>query len=286
MAPVVRPCRCAKLAAMVSMADLLTDWRFDPASLLIVVVMAGGWVVLLRRHPRWPAGRSVLFAAALGTGVLATQSGIGAHDTTSLTAHVAQHLLLGMVAPFLAARAAPLTLVLQAAKPSTRLVVRRALRRPIVATLTRPVVAFVAFGVTIVALLFTPLLELTARSDVAHVLAHFHLVAVGCLFLWPLVGVDVLPHRPSHGARMLLVVAAVPFHAFVGMAMLTASSPLSETYPSLDDQRRAAGLLWASGELLTVTVAAVVFASWYSADQRAARRADRRRVSLGPVPPA
>ncbi len=258
---------------------LLTDWRLDPASLVVVLTFGGAWVSLVRRHPAWPRRRSALFAAALGCGVLATQSGIGAHDQTSLTAHVVQHLLLGMVGPFLAACAAPLTLALQAAHPATRRLLRRGLRHPVTRTLTRPIVGFVAFGATVVAMLFTPLLALTARNDLVHVAVHAHLVVVGSLFLWPLVGADVLLHRPSHGARLLIVLAAVPFHAFVGMAMLTASTPISDAYPSIDEQRRAAGILWASGELLTLAVAAVVFASWYAADQRIAARADRRRAA-------
>lgn len=263
---------------MPSASDLLTDWQLEPGSLVVVAVLATTWWTLARRHHRWPRSRSALFALALAAGVFATQSGVAAHDTTSLTAHVVQHLLLAMVVPFLAALSAPLTLVLQAADPSTRLVVRRMLRHRLVATVTRPAVAFGAFGLSVVAFVLTPLLGLSARHEVVHVFVHAHLVAVGCLFLWPLVGVDVLPHRPSHGARLLLVLAAVPFHAFVGMALLTASDPVSDAYPSLADQERAAGVLWAGGELLTLAVAVTVFRSWYAAEQRAGRRADRRAL--------
>ena len=102
--------------------------------------------------------------------------------------------------------------------------------------------------------------------------------------MWPLVGVDPVPSRPCHPARLLLVLAAVPFHAFVGVALLGASSPVFDAYPSLADQRRAAGLLWGVGELLTLAVAAVVFHSWYRADLRAAARADRRADVPGRLP--
>ena len=64
------------------------------------------------------------------------------------------------------------------------------------------------------------------------------------------VAIDPMPRRLPYGARMLTVLVTVPFHAFIDIAPLSADSPVApETYPSLADQHRAAGLLWASGEL-------------------------------------
>ncbi len=208
--------------------------------------------------------------------VLATQSGVATHDTSSLTAHVVQHLLLGMAVPLLAALAAPVTLVLQAADPATRQVVRSILRHPLTRVLSHPLLGFVAFGASLVVLTFSPLLDLAARNDLVHLLVHVHLVAIGSLFVWPLIGIDPVPERPPHGARLLIVLASVPFHAFVGVALLSASTPLFDAYPSIDDQRRAAGLLWGAGELFTLAMASVVFRDWYRADQRAGARHDRR----------
>lgn len=244
--------------------------------MLTIVVLAGIWSVLVRRHPRWPARRTFAAIGAFGAAVLATQSGIATHDTDSLTAHVLQHVLLGMVVPVLTALAAPVTLVLQAADHPTRRVVRLALRHPVARFLGNPLVGFVAFAASLTALTFSPLLDLAADDDAVHLLVHVHLVLVGCLFVWPLVGVDPMPHRPGHGARLLILFASVPFHAFVGVALLSAGTTLFDAYPSLDDQRRAAGLLWGAGELFTLAVAAVVFVDWYRSDLRAGERFDRR----------
>lgn len=238
-------------------------------------MLAGCWWLLVRRHPGWPTRRTVAAIAAFGAAVLATQSGVATHDTESLTAHVLQHVLLGMAVPVLAASAAPVTLVLQAADHPTRRVVRLALRHPIARFLGNPLIGFVAFAASLIALTFSPLLDVAADSDPIHLAVHFHLVLIGCLFVWPLVGIDPIPHRPGHGARLLILFASVPFHAFVGVALLSAGSTLFDTYPSLDDQRRAAGLLWGAGELFTLAVAAIVFVDWYRADLRAGARFDR-----------
>ena len=242
----------------------------------MVLTLGVIWALLVRRHPRWSAGRVAAGAGALAMAVVATQSGMATHDTTSFTAHASQHVVLGMVVPLLAAVAAPITLVLQAADHPTRAVVRRALHHPAALVLGRPLVGFVLFGASIVVLTFTPVLDLSARNDLVHLAVHVHLVVAGSLFAWPLVSPDPVPGRPGHGARLLLVLAAVPFHAFVGVALLTSARPLLDTYPSLDDQRIAAGVLWGAGELLTLATAAIVFHEWYRAEQRAGTRSDRR----------
>lgn len=259
----------------VSYPDLALDWAFDPASALVIAVLVATWVALRRRRASWPLSRSVAAAGAALVAVVATQSGVATHDTESFTAHVVQHVLLGMVVPVLAALAAPLTLVLQAADDATRRTVRLALRHRVARVASNPLVGFVAFGASLTVLTFSPLLDVAARNDLVHVGIHAHLVVVGCLFVWPVVGADPVPHRPGHGARLLVVLASVPFHAFVGAALLTASGPLFDAYPSIDDQRRAAGLLWGAGELFTLGVAAIVFVDWYRTEQRAGTRADR-----------
>ena len=49
---------------------------------------------------------------------------------------------------------------------------------------------------------------------------HLHLVVVGSLFFWPIVGVDPLPGRVGYPFRMLLVVLTLPFHAFLGVTIM------------------------------------------------------------------
>jgi putative copper resistance protein D len=131
----------------------------------------------------------------------------------------------------------------------------------------------------------TPLFRLSLRNPVVHAALHLHVLAAGCLFLWPLVGADPLPRPVPYGARIFTVLAAVPFHAFLGLALLSTRAPLAPAvYPSLSDQHAAAGLLWASGEFLTLVAAAIVLRAWMRADERQAARLDQR-VRLPPELP-
>lgn len=267
--------------AGVSVGEVVTGWELNPAPALLLLVAtvayARGVRRLARRGRAWPLARSVAWTTAIVAGLVATQSGIGRYDDQRLTIHMVQHLLLAMVVPFAGVAAAPLTLALQSARAGTRAMVRQALHHPLARALTHPVVTWTLFGGGTVALYLTPLLGLTARNDAVHLAVHTHLVVAGTLFLAGLVGADPSPRPLPHAGRLLVALTAVPFHAFLGLAMLSASEPLAPAaYPSLGDQRTAAGLLWGMGELFTLAVAAVVVRRWYVADQRAATRADRR----------
>jgi len=269
-----------------SAGDLAFRWLVDPAALAAVVgvgvLYARGVGRLAARGRRWSPWRSAALAGALAVGIVATQSGIARYEDDRLWVHMVQHTLLGLALPLLIVLAAPLTLALQTGGPGTRLSLRRVLRSRPVHVLTRPVVAWCLFGGGLVAIYLTPLLELSVRNDVVHVLVHAHVVVAGSLFLAVLVGVDPLPGRPPYGARLLALLVAVPFHAVVGLALLSARSPVApDVYPSLSDQRTAAGLFWGTGELFTLAVAAVVVRQWWVAEQRAsARELARDRAGL------
>src|SRR4051794_6472967 len=238
----------------------------------IAFTYALGIRALARRGRVLPNGRSVAAAGAVAT-IVASSLVPGA----SFTGHMVEHIGLGMVAPLLLALAAPVTLALQTTPPWLRPRIRTALHSTAAQWLSRPVMGLILFGTTLLVLYLTPLLELSERNDAVHVAVHAHLFAVGALFMWPLIGVDPIARRVPFGARILTVPAAVPFHAFLGMALISTDTPLApRVYPSLDDQHRAGGLLWMSGELMSLVLASIVVAGWMAAERRADRR-DRQR---------
>ena len=250
--------------------------------LVLGAVLAVGYGAGVRRLGRrsrgWPMWRSLAFGAGVIT--LAVSALV---PERSFVGHMASHVLLGMVAPLLLALSRPVTLGLQSADRSTRRRLLRALHSRPARTVAHPLVGFALFGATLAALYLSPLFPLSLQNPVVHAAVHLHFLAVGCLFLWPVVGADPLPRHVPYGARILAVLAAVPFHAFLGMALLSSAAPLAPAvYPSLSDQHAAAGLLWASGEVMTLVTAAIVLRAWMDADERHAARLDRQmRLSGG-----
>ena len=282
----------------VSLRSLVLEWSLDPGAAVLVVLAAGLYIAGVRRLAgrgrRWPAARSVPFAAGLGVVVVATQSGLAGYDTVLFSAHVVQHVLLGMAAPVLLALGAPVTLALQASSRPTQTALLRLVHGGPIAVLTHPLVAWLLFGGTLFALYFTPLFEASLRNDLVHAAVHVHFLAAGCLFVWPLVGTDPVRWRLPHGARALLLFLTVPFHAVAGLAILTTGDLLAGGFyaehapawaaSALTDQRTGAGLLWAVGDLLGLPVAGVVLAQWWSHEERVAARADRALDTVAGTP--
>jgi cytochrome c oxidase assembly factor CtaG len=89
------------------------------------------------------------------------------------------------------------------------------------------------------------------------------------------VGLDPGRWRLGYGARLLYVAVALPFHAIVGLALITSRVPLWRAY-TLADQQAGGGVMMLGGDLITLGIVAVVFWQWMSADERAAARLDLR----------
>lgn len=265
----------------------VTEWH--PNALLAPVIgLLAAYLVgvqrLRERGRRWPPRRTVAFAGGLVVILYATQSGLAAYDDSLFSAHVAQHLLLGLGAPLLLVLGAPLTLAVQASARPTRTRLLRVLHSRPVQVIEHPVVVWILFGATLFVLYFTGLYELSLRNEWVHALLHVHFVVVGFLFLVVAIGLDPVRRPLPYGARLLFVALALPFHAIVGVAILSAREPIAGDWyralhrtwgPGLlQDQRIGAGILWSVGEVFGLMILAVVLWQWMRAEDRRAARGD------------
>ena len=252
----------------------------DPAAAIVVATGGGLYAAGVRRLAgrgrRWSPARAAAFALALTAIAVATQGPVAARDTESFAAHAVQHALLGLLAPLLLAVSAPVTLALQATGRRTQSSLARAVHSPAVAALTHPALTTALFAGSLVVVYFTPVLELSLRNGWVHGALHLHFVTVGCLFFWPLVGLDPVRRHLPHGVRMLILLGSVPVHAVLGIALVSGDSLIAPGWYDLGDQRAGGGILWATGDLLGVVAAAVVLGQWMGHDEREAVREDRR----------
>jgi cytochrome c oxidase assembly factor CtaG len=94
----------------------------------------------------------------------------------------------------------------------------------------------------------------------------------GLLFWVPLVAADPLPRPPGPAARLVWLLAAMPPMGVVGARLLTGSVAYP-SYPSLADQRTAAGEMWGAGSLLmSAALVAIVFTALVREETRQRRR--------------
>ena len=87
--------------------------------------------------------------------------------------------------------------------------------------------------------------------------------------------------------RLALLLAAMPFHAFFGVALMSAGTVIGERFfrqlalpwvpDLLADQHLGGGIAWASGEVPLLVVVLALLVQWSRADQRTARRGPARR---------
>jgi cytochrome c oxidase assembly factor CtaG len=201
-----------------------------------------------------------------------------------------QHMVLSMLVPLALALGAPITLALRTLPSRPRRWLLVCLHSRVARVLSFPPLTFTLYVLSPWALYFTGWYDASLSSSYVHEMMHVHLVLVGCLFFWPLVGIDPVPGRVAYPFRVLLVVLTLPFHAFLGVTIMGQQELIGGTwYPSLhdgpmgtwlptpiDDQHTAGGILWGSGDLIGLVVFVVLFVQWVRSSMREAAREDRR----------
>jgi cytochrome c oxidase assembly factor CtaG len=246
----------------------LRSWPLEPwllAALLLTGALYGrGWLRLARRDPsRWHSGQLAAFGGGLAAVYLALASPLEPFAALLVQVHMAQHLLLMMVAPPLLWLGSPLFPLLRGlpqpirtywAVPLLRApALRRALER-----LTHPVTALPIFVATTWLWHVPALYELALRSDGWHTLQHLCFLGSGLLFWYPVV--RPYPSHPRWSAWLLLPYLIL---AEVQNTILSALLTFSDRvlYPSytqmprlgglsaLDDQAAAGVLMWVPGSL-------------------------------------
>lgn len=282
-----------------TLARMLLGHELAWLPVVALAVVAGvyltGVVVLHRRGDRWSPWRTASWLFGVLVVAYALVGGVAAYDDTLFSAHAVQHMLLATVAPVPLALGAPVTLALRTLPRRPRKVLLTVLHSRAAAVLSFPLVGFVVLIVSMYGLYFTSLYEATLRNPVLHDAVHAHFLLAGCLFFWPVIGVDPLP-KLAYWTRLLLLFVTFPAHALMALALMSDTTVFARGwYEQLDrpwhvnllkDQQTGAGLMWAAGELVGAVVFVALFAQWARADEREARRDDRRAVrtaiSTGP----
>lgn len=284
------------LAGPPTAARVLFDWRFDlifgTAAIVFALVYVAAVRRLRRRGDAWPTGRVVAWLLGCSLLLLATSSGIGRYMPAMFSMHMIAHMLLSMLVPILLVLGAPVTLALRAlpaagrdAPPGPREWLLAALHSRVSQVLTNPFVATALFIVGFYGLYFGGIFDAVAGSHAAHLAMNLHFLLSGYLFYWVVIGVDPTPRPIPHLAKLGMVFASLPLHAFFGVVLMGTQSVIAEPYyrslqlpwhtDLMGDQRLGGGIAWAAGEVPLVVVLIALFVQWRRSDDRTAKRLDR-----------
>ncbi|MET0455650.1 MAG: cytochrome c oxidase assembly protein [Mycobacterium sp.] len=284
------------LAGPPTVARVLFEWRFDlilgTAALVFAGVYLAGVLRLRKRGDAWPVGRTVAWLCGCAVLLFASSSGIGRYMPAMFSMHMAAHMLLSMLVPVLLVLGAPVTLALRALPaagradpPGAREWLLAALHSRVSRLLTNPIVATVIFVAGFYGLYFGGIFDVAVDSHAAHVAMNLHFLLTGYLFYWVVIGVDPTPRPIPPIAKLAVVFASLPLHAFFGVVLMGTNTPLAEKFyrslqlpwhtDLLGDQKLGGGIAWSAGEVPLVLVLLALLIQWRRSDQRTATRLDR-----------
>ncbi|BBY30871.1 cytochrome c oxidase assembly protein [Mycolicibacterium sediminis] len=284
------------LAGPPTVARILFDWRFDlifgTAAIVIAAMYVAAVVRLRRRGDAWPTGRIVAWLCGCAVLLFTTSSGLGRYMPAMFSVHMSAHMLLSMLVPVLLVLGAPVTLALRALPaagradpPGAREWLLAALHSKVSLVLTNPIVALVLFVAGFYGLYFGGLFDAAASTHAAHVAMNLHFLLSGYLFYWVVIGVDPTPRPIPSLAKLGIVFASLPLHAFFGVVLMGTREVLAgQFYESLklpwhtdliDDQKLGGGIAWSAGEVPLVLVLIALLIQWTRSDRRIAKRLDR-----------
>jgi putative membrane protein len=231
-----------------------------------------GWV----RRPGAPGWTLASWVTGVSLSMMATMPLVESWADESFTGHMVQHLvLIVLVAPCLVI-AQPvrtfrhLPFGPDRASPADRPVARWWRRFGAAA-------APVAFLAVLYLTHLTSVYEWALDNRLIHHAEHLAYLA-GAVALWAAV---LAPGRRTGAARVGTALAVIAGTALLGAILTTAGEPLIPSYVeelgtagALDDQRRAASVMWAGGMALTLPLLLTSVWVWASAEERVARRTE------------
>ena len=251
-----------------------------PTSLLIAALLIftaltylHGWIRIRKLGRETIAGwRATSFVTGLFLIGTAVASPVAALDHELLTAHMVQHLLLMTLAPACLLLGEPL-FALSYALPHLprKSVAFRAFRWVPVERLGKllgqPVFCWIAATATLVAWHIPALFTVGMQSEVWHALEHVSFFVAGLLFWWPVIRPwPSAAGWPRWSTVLYLFLATLPcdilsgFLVFCDRVVYTVylATPPRCGISALDDQQRAAALMWTCVTLIYLVAAAIV----------------------------
>jgi cytochrome c oxidase assembly factor CtaG len=290
----------------VAPSELAGSWTFEPVLLATLAAAA-----LVHRRGRARLGRRIAGprekrrAVALYTGLMvlagALMSPLDALAHTLFSGHMAQHLLLMMVAAPLLVYARPTAALVAGLPAGGRDMVRRSgLRGPNAVSglrgtahaLARPVVVWISGTLALWAWHMPALYEAALAHEPVHVLEHASFLGVALLF-WSVVLSSGTRRGVPRPIAIVLVFASGVQGSALGAVLLFASTPLYNVHTEgarvwdvspLSDQQLAGALMWSPPALLYIVVMGWLLVRWFDEmDDASPEPLDRLLASAGEV---
>jgi putative membrane protein len=277
--------------------DLWRSWNLEPWLLVLfalaIALYARG---LARLWARAGTHRGIARWQALcyGLGILlllvALVSPLDPLGETLSAAHMVQHMLLIIAAPFLVL-ATPLPVYLWALPLSWRRALAGGARRPWFASawrlLTRPLVAWVLYAAALWVWHAPVFYQAALEIRLLHDLEHFSFLATALLFWWVVLrtsargtALALLFTTMLHGGQLAALMSFTPTPWYPAYAETTLAWGLTP----LEDQQLAGLIMWVPGGLSYLLASLALLGLWLQRLERQPVPADAAAPKLAPSP--
>jgi putative copper resistance protein D len=268
---------------------------FDPVVIALTLLVCWLYVravgIAHRRRLRVSAGQQACWWIGIALLTIGLNGPLDAYDDTLLSAHMAQHQLLGdLAAPFLLAGLRAPVLFFYLPRPALVLLARQRWLRRAFRFLRQPLVALPVYVVTVYAWHTNELFENAVRHSGVHALQHESFLLANLLLWWPVLE-PAKRTMPGQLWKIGYIFAARMSTMFLGMVFVFSRPILYESVygdgarplglSPFSDQQTAGGMMMTLDIL--IMFAALVWFFWHAAqqedrDQAAAEAADRARA--------
>ncbi len=252
----------------------LISWEFEPTVVIGCIVLLASYLIAVRRKFNAKTINFVLGVLTIFLALVSPIDGLG--DDYLFSAHMVQHMMLGIVAPVLLVAGIPTSFV------------RTWLKFPIVARLEKilgyPPLALIAANFTFWIWHLPVLYNLTLENETIHIIEHMMLLVTGCMLWWPIfkpIPEGRLTHMPAIG---YLGIAAV-ISTILGVIFTISDTPYYEGYAhphdelgalkmiredwgltQLADQKLGGAIMWEPAGAIFLWAIMKVFIDWFKED--------------------
>lgn len=196
--------------------------------------------------------------------------------------HMAQHVLIMMVAAPLVLLGAPMRRILAVLPTPAARYASAVLRGRAFEVLESPLLGWLALPLTLYVTHFSPIYEAALEHGFVHAFEHAWFFAAALMFWNPALAVAPSPRAMPYPARIFYVFLALPVSAFLALAIYTASHPMYPYYEremgtaaALVDQAYGAELMWIAGGATLVIAFMSLAVMWLRDEEKKTLLADR-----------
>ncbi|HSI66264.1 MAG TPA: cytochrome c oxidase assembly protein [Planococcus sp. (in: firmicutes)] len=236
------------------------------AALILVVILALtlypiAGILTSKLYRKWPPSRYFFWYTGVLAAMAALVGPLAERAQTDFVAHMAGHLLLGMLSPILLVFARPMTLLLRSLPVTAGRQLSRLLKSGPIHFLSNPLVAAILNLGGLAVLYTTDLYMLMHQSLVLHIMIHLHVFLAGYLFTISIIYIDLTTHRYSFLYRSVVLILALAAHKILSKHIY-ASPPVGVPR---EEAQTGGMLMYYGGDLIDLALITILCYQWYKA---------------------